>query len=372
VELINATRMVAGYTMGMDPSGRESLVVVVKGTFHLPMAGQEARLHEQQEPLVVADTFTGVPGMSAPFHEIDFAAHKMRCDILLQGSAYAPQGRPATRVPVGVRVSNWMKTFAVVGNRHWRARMGAVACSEPEPFTVMPISYDCAFGGIDTHHDDPAMHAAFMRNPVGRGFHRHLRGDWVNGSPLPNTEELRRPVESPDGDYQPMAFGPQGRGWSGRLRHAGTYDQDWLDNVFPFLPADFNNLYYQAAPEDQQTAYLRGGEEVVLANLTQEGNTSFRIPAFDMPVFFFGAKGAVRHEEAARLDTLAMYPDAGFFTLTWRASLALRRNIFEVPQVLVGKMPRGWWRARETGKTWYPNPGHAASKGFVEMERHRV
>ncbi len=33
MELINATRMQAGYTMGMEPSGRELLVVVIKGTF---------------------------------------------------------------------------------------------------------------------------------------------------------------------------------------------------------------------------------------------------------------------------------------------------------------------------------------------------
>ena len=36
MELTNATRMVAGYTMGTDPSAREHIVVVVKGTFRLP------------------------------------------------------------------------------------------------------------------------------------------------------------------------------------------------------------------------------------------------------------------------------------------------------------------------------------------------
>ena len=38
MELINATRMVAGYNMGLEPSGRELLVVVIKGTFVLPEA----------------------------------------------------------------------------------------------------------------------------------------------------------------------------------------------------------------------------------------------------------------------------------------------------------------------------------------------
>ena len=46
----------------------------------------------------MADTFTGEPGFSAPVYEVDFAPRKPRCDVLLVGSAYAPEGRPATRV----------------------------------------------------------------------------------------------------------------------------------------------------------------------------------------------------------------------------------------------------------------------------------
>ena len=52
MDLINATRMVAGYTMGMEPSGREWLVVVVKGTFRLPKSGEDVRLHDEQLPLI--------------------------------------------------------------------------------------------------------------------------------------------------------------------------------------------------------------------------------------------------------------------------------------------------------------------------------
>ena len=98
MDLINATNMQAGYTMGMEPSGRELLVVVVKGTFHLPKSGEEVRLHEQQVPLIMADTFTGDPGFSAPYYEVDFAPRKLKCDILLQGSAYALEDRPVPRV----------------------------------------------------------------------------------------------------------------------------------------------------------------------------------------------------------------------------------------------------------------------------------
>lgn len=354
MELINATGMAAGYTLGMEPSGRELLVVVVKGTFHLPPDGGAARRHELQQPLIMADTFTGAPGLSAPYGEVDFAPHKDRCDILLQGSAHAPGGVPATRVPVGIRVGGWTKTFAVVGARHWQSRLAGVSASAPAPFVVRSVSYDNAFGGMDVHHPDPARHAAFDANPIGRGFHRHLNSEWVDGSPLPDTEELERPVEAPDGAYRPMALGPVGRGWAPRRRYAGTYDQDWVDNTFPFLPADFDGRYYQAAPPDQQIACPAGGEPVALVNLTPAGRTSFLLPALTVPVAFFRRR-AGHDVVAATLDTIAIHADQGWLTLTWRASRVLRRDIFEVPQVLAGRMPRGWWRARTMGKTWYPS-----------------
>ena len=45
-----------------------------------------------------------------------------------------------------------------------------------------------------------------------------------------------------------MAFGPVGRSWQPRIRWAGTYDQKWMDEKFPFLPEDFDERYYQCRP----------------------------------------------------------------------------------------------------------------------------
>src|SRR5579862_7890994 len=105
MELINSTRMVAGYTMGIEPSGRELLVVVIKGTFRIPtQQGAPLRLQEEQVPLVMSDVFHGEPGLSAPKYEVDFAPRKQRCDILLNATAHSPEGRSATRVEVGIRV----------------------------------------------------------------------------------------------------------------------------------------------------------------------------------------------------------------------------------------------------------------------------
>lgn len=365
MDLLNSTQMQAAYTQGTDKDARDSLVVVVKGTFIIPLDGSEPKLANMQKPLIMADTFTGEPGFSAPIYEADFAPIKPRCDILLVGSAHAPNGRPVTKLPVGLKVGSMIKTFNVVGDREWDINALSASPGRPRPFVQMPITYDRAFGGLDDFHDDPDQHSAFMPNPVGRGYRRHLIE--IEGKPLPNTEETNQPITSPKGDYRPMSFGVIGRNWLPRYPFAGTYDQNWTDNIFPFLPPDFDNQYFQAAPPDQQMPYLQGGEEVALGNLAPQSTIRFKLPIVDMPIVFFYKKGG-KHETSGVIDTLIIEPDAGVFTICWRASLPLKRNMFEIAQVLVGKMSPAWWRARELGKTFYPSLAHLVKANKLETE----
>ena len=353
MELLNATRMHAGLNVGLEPSGRQLLVVVIKGTFNLPRQGERLGLCDEQVPLVDADIFTGEPGTSAPVYESDYAPRKLRCDVLLVGSAWAPQGRPATHVPVGVRIGAWQKSFTVVGDRVWSAGVAGARASPARPFVRMPISYDVAFGGVDVRHEDPSKHAAFDRNPVGRGFHRHLKAEWLDGAPLPNTETLDRPVTRPDESYDPMAFGPLGRGWPDRLKFAGTYDQAWLDEHFPFPPPDFDERYHQAAPADQQLAFPVGGQRIVLANLTPDGLRSFDLPLLEAPVTVFPRRGDPESRNA-ELDTIVFEPDHDRFTLTWRLTRPLADDVSEIEQVLVGRKGSDWWGQRE--QVDYPLP----------------
>jgi hypothetical protein len=347
MELINSTRMVAGYTMGVEPSGRELLVVVVKGTFRLPEQGEPLRLTDEQVPLVLSDVFLGEPGRSAPRYEADFAPIKRRCDVLIDASAYAPAGRPTAKTQVGVRVGTWSKSFTVVGDRVWEAGVSGIGASPVVPFTRMPINYDRAFGGTDDKPDDPSQHASFARNPSGRGFHKNLKREWVDGSPLPNTEEDRNPVTWVDGNYRPMSFGPIGRHWEPRYRYAGTYDEKWLDQHFPFLPPDFDEQYYQSAPLDQQVPYPIGGEEIDLVNLTPAGRARFMLPIFDAPIHFFRENGD-REDGTLVLDTITIEPDHQRLSLVWRSTRPLKKSMFEIPQIMVGKRSRGWWAERET------------------------
>jgi len=320
--------------MGLQPDGRELLVVCLKGTFTIPKNGEEPRLAEEQVPLVEADVFTGEPGLSSPVYESDYAPRKPKCDVLLNGSAYAPGGRPAASVNVSLRVGPISKSFAVVGDRIWKKGFLSIKATQPKPFVVMPISYDTAFGGVDENHKDPKKHQAYMENPIGVGFHSYLKPEFVKDKPLPNTEAIDKPVSKPNGKYHPMSYGPIGRAYLPRYPLAGTYDQDWIDNVFPFLPPDFNEAYYQAAPSDQQMPYPMGGEAVRLVNLTPEGRTTFRLPNKNILVWFFLKDGSEK-DVSAVADTIVIEPDMGHFTVTWRASLPLQKNMFEVELALI-------------------------------------
>ena len=333
MEFINATRMAAGYTIALDVSGRELLVIAIKGTFRIPdEQGAMLHLHDVQLPLTTSDEFFGEPGLSAPKCEVDFAARKHHCDVLLNASAHAPGGRPATRVTVGARIGSWFKSFDVVGDRHWESSVTGIRRTPAIPFAMMPITYDRAFGGTDNKHPNPSRHAAFMANPIGRGFHKETAREYIDGTPLPNTGESGNEVTAFSGNYRPMSIGVIGRHWEPRAAYAGTYDQHWLDEVFPFLPADFDERYFQAAPLDQQLPKSVGDQRVTLINLTPDGRRDFMIQNFQAPVHIFPRRGK-REDLTAALDTILLEPDAGTVALTWRVTRALR-DVFEIAQVL--------------------------------------
>lgn len=347
MKFTNATAFPADWTMGFQRDGRERLVAIVKATFAMPRErGQPAAMHAQQLPLVRADQFVGEPGVSAPLRETDYSHAKPACDVLLVGRAHAPPGAGAvTRLQVGLRVGSVVKSFAVVGHRVWRRNLlGVVGAGRPEPFTTMPLGYQCAFGGTDeTELKRTGRVDAYAANPSGCGYWRHT--ERIDGQPLPNTEEHGRPVERHDGDYRPMAFTPVGRHWSMRRCHAGTYDERWLDETAPFWPEDFDERYFQAAPEDQRMPYPQGGESVMLQHLTADGLRAFELPRRAMPVTFIPYRGRDVTQQAA-LDTVVLEPDDERFTLAWRASITLGRSVFDVKETVVGEMSRAWHRVR--------------------------
>jgi hypothetical protein len=352
MELVNTTRLAADYTVGIDPAAREHLVVVVKGTFDIPSTpGKPVALSAEQVPVAIADVLGGDSG-ALPIDDADLCLRKPRCDVILKGCAYSPEGRPATRVEVGIRVGDWTKRFYVVGDRRWIVGGLSTRMTQPVPFEVMPISYERAFGGVDVNVRNSADAHTYRSNPVGRGY-RSRADRIVDGESLPNTEQLDRPIVRPDGTYVPMSFGPVGRSWFPRYAFAGTYDQHWQDDVFPFLLEDFDDRDHQSAPADQQIAFAAGGEDVVLVNLSPEGRSAFRLPRVEACITV-APRHADREELPAVIDTITIEPDARRFTLSWRCSRPLRRSLFEIDEVIVGRVGAKFLRERDGLPLPYP------------------
>jgi hypothetical protein len=322
-----STRYASQFTMGMDVAGREFLSLVVKGTFDFPGPGQVARRSRDQRPLILADVYDGPPGYSAPKWETDFAFRKAACDVVLQGAAYAPGGQPAERVRVGLRVGDWVKQFDVVGPRQWRTLGPSVTATRPYPFTRLAFSYDTAFGGPDRSWQGEGA-PVFVDNPYGLGFAAARSGSRIDGLDLPLTEDPADPVTSPFGAHRPI----------------------------PFLPADFDERYYQCAPEDQQIAPPAPGLPVVILGLTPQGREEFRLPDTALPVRIFrGRETALA--ATLRPDTLCFDTEARQFTLTWRCDVAIRHHLTEFSEAWVGPPSRGLLRALANGKAYVrPDP----------------
>jgi hypothetical protein len=276
---------------------------------------------------------------------------KPRADVVLVGHAYAAGGKPVTHLAVGIRVGKLRRAMIVFGDRTWRYQViGSPTISDAEPFTRMDLVYERAFGGIDS----PA--ALYCKeNLVGVGFIGKNSRASVDGKPLPNLEDPDNPIRSWNTHPKPVGFGFYGRGWMPRLQYAGTYDENYRNEVAPAMPKDFSyDLFNGAHPALQVAPYLRGDEEVELINVSRESPLRFRLPGFKprvsvlrwstSPEVWLGANAGEPHvsaplkEESVKmnLDTLVFLPDEGIFYEVFRGSCALSRlDSTEIARVTV-------------------------------------
>ena len=202
---------------------------------------------------------------------LDFAAPKPRGEVLLTAKAFPRGGTARPACSVRVRLGAVDKTLYVVGDRRWRHG----AATDPEPFTQMPITWANAFGG--------AGHAP---NPLGKG-HESTRDGRGENQPLPNIEDPKRLVSSPNDRPLPAGFGPYDLTWPQRYSKIGTYDAKWLADRYPGFAADFDPGFFNAAPADQQIeGYFRGDEAFTLENLHPDKPVlEGRLPAIKARIF---------------------------------------------------------------------------------------
>ena len=278
------------------------LTVVCKATYTLRPV--ESPLAEQQEdPNEREDHWDDDPEKSlhAPS---DFVPSKPRAELMVVGSAFAPDGAARSRLPVRVIVGDVDKALAIIGDR---ALLPDGSVSEPSPFAKMALRYERAAGGPGTV------------NPVG------VRADIdaYGKRALPNVVPIDTSSASAI-DLAPVGLGPIAPRWPDRASRLGAAWAARGDLETP-LPADFDPTYFLSAPWDQQLDALRSNERIVLENLHPlHARLVTSLPGIEPRVFVDVDRGTP-HELSMRCDTLWIDTDRATCTLTWRGQLNAER-----------------------------------------------
>ncbi|ECD9612237.1 DUF2169 domain-containing protein [Salmonella enterica subsp. salamae] len=318
-------------------------VITFKMTFRLKN-GYYADLADRQAGLVMADEYYGEPETSSLKYETDLVLRKKNTDIHIIGSAI-PAGGSASEWTAGIRVGNFSKRLNLSGPRYWRYERQRWRLSSPEKTEMVPLRYELAYGGSwQTEGQD--QHS-FSANPVGCGFYPDI--SVLDTEQQYVAPQLTRYHPPEDNDFfietlcAPQGTGPMSRWWQSRVQYAGTYDDIWREERFPFLPDNFDEHFYNSAhPELVLPGYLTGNEAIVLEGVLPDSNRVVTgLPGLK-PVFVLKDYRNCPHTLFPSADTLVVNLDERLIYLTWRltlpASLKMKEGILGciVPQQMKG------------------------------------
>jgi hypothetical protein len=160
----------------------------------------------------------------------DFWVSKTATDVVIQGSAFTPNGHPLPSLQVVARMGRLAKRIAVFGRREIGTTAdGGIRIGKPEPFADMPLIYGNAYGGLDPRVPIPEPQrekymtmaklgmvfdhpGGYPRNLIGKGY--FVYPEPLKGAEMPNLEDPddllspeRLPVRSPELWYkQPLPW----------------------------------------------------------------------------------------------------------------------------------------------------------------------
>lgn len=304
-----------------DNNGAEVWIVAVKATYDLLPDGTTV-LSEHQQSVNSGPVL--YPGSDELRYDTDLGPEKNATDIVLNGHAWAPAGKPVTSLAVGLRVGNIVRLARVYGDRIWDGHVYRT----PVAFEKLPLRANRMSTG--------SRMAEEYVNPLGIRIMKELQTDI---SRLPNIEFLG------DNDCADIGFGPIPRHWPARLRYAGTYDQRWQDTRSPLLPEDFDPRFWQTAPASQYAGgLLRGGEVVTLANLTPPAFSNARVLSFAIPKISLGLRtrffNGSNQSHRARMHTVIIEPDFPRISVVWHSALPCHHLVNQLESTMITEKKR--------------------------------
>lgn len=317
LQLKNNTPFKPGMAIFPDKNGIDTFYAVIKATFTL--GDKQIRIAENQVSPVLADEYWDKPEESSLRYASDMHLGKLSTDVVLNGQAWAPEGKLVRQLDTAVVVAERQKVVRVYGDRWFVKGFLGLTMTAPEPFDAVAIVYERAFGGTHIIDEDKGKIKGENRNPIGIGFKGNHSASEMEGQPVPNLEDPSHPFRGLTNSCVPACYGFIAPNWMPRLQYAGTYDDAWQKKRMPYLPDDFDMRFFNAAsPELTFDRYLEGGEPVELINVSPQGPIEFTLPIcrFNVGVQIRGK----REKLAMNCETILFEPDENRFCMTWRGA----------------------------------------------------
>ena len=217
--------------------------------------------------------------IATEFGELDGEGPFLRegVDLILLGRAH-PAKPGATSLTVSIRAGALHHEIAVFGDRSWIRVGPRLVPSRPQPFDVMPLTWERAYGGKARVE---AGEMPYAPNPRGRGF--YMDPQQAEGQPLPNLEDPAQLIRAPSDQPIPRCPAPCTRESSLRMLRAAKFDMDGaVPRVAELRPAYFNNAH----PALILSEAPRAGDEFELTHVRPGGSPlRFALPALDFHVY---------------------------------------------------------------------------------------
>ncbi|MGN6318119.1 DUF2169 family type VI secretion system accessory protein [Trinickia sp.] len=279
--------------------GRHYLSVAAIGFFPLGASTERFLAESKQWAHVVASLPPGQP--------LDEAMSKQGGEVLLVGSAHAPDRKACTSLTVQLQVDDIAgqpsisKCLCVCGDREWRSRMlRTPRVGHSKPFLDMPLTYSRAFGG--------------ERNPVNpAGCGSRVRGLGKARGAMPNVSYAPKAVDDVWRANVPAGFGPIPVGNAARRSKFGSYGRTWSKHDAPGFARDIDWSVFNMAPPDQWTrSPFQGGERYALRNLhAMHAELEGALPTLAARAFVLSPEQApeLAREVPLQMDTIWFMPE---------------------------------------------------------------
>ncbi|MCA9537808.1 MAG: DUF2169 domain-containing protein [Myxococcales bacterium] len=338
---------------GLD--GLEALHFIAKRTYALRPDEMIVPI-AQQRPLFTSDVYfeDADPFESSLRFESDLGPPKPGTDLIVNANCYAPGGN-AIQCRPSVQVGQTRIERLVVGNRVAFQRAGGrVQFTPAEPFSVLPLRYELAYGGVDRQQSLAPLVCA--SNPLGTGY-------WVapvDGEPardrwtvLPNIEFPDR-VMTPDTLVvqnekrqvwqAPAGFGPVPKHWEPRASRAGMPEGarglwgllhgklDPKAEQFPVMRPEF----WSCASPGLCLPHLDGHEKITLRHMHRDrDDLVLRLP-IEKPKLRVAINDAAMAPVTLTLDTVHIEVEAEEVMLSWRGTVKPGiTNLDDLKRVLI-------------------------------------